>query len=223
MAKKGSKALLVIGSFVVIGGVLAYFLFFRNRKRGSEGTGETPPSTGEPSAYTPTTSSTPSSSGSSSSSFTFPFKTTEEGNKFRLWVNNNYPDWAKKNKLDKSGSLNSYVEKAWKEFGATYTKYVLKPTSTTTTTTTPTTSSTGYFKAWSNKAGAKLYDLNCFPQCGWGGTTDAGKYEYVGDTNKSKYFDYNGNVYYQVTKGSGNSKVVRRILASDVQFNNPAV
>ncbi len=132
MAKKGSKALLVIGSFVVIGGVLAYFLFFRTRKKGQEGTGETPPTTGDSSAYTPTPSV---STSSSSSQYSFPFKTTEEGNKFRKWVNDNYPQWAKDNKLDVSGSLNSYVEKAWKQYGDVYNKYVLNPTANTTSTT----------------------------------------------------------------------------------------
>lgn len=133
MAKKGTKALLVIGSFVVIGGVLAYFLFFRTRKKGTEGTGETPPTTGESSAYTPTTSG--GTSGSSSSSFTFPFKTTEEGNKFRKWVNDNYPQWAKDNELGVSGKLNSYVEKAWKQYGDVYNRYVLNPSSSSTPTT----------------------------------------------------------------------------------------
>ena len=50
-----------------------------------------------------------------------PFKNKQEGNEFRLWVNTKYPDWAKKNQLDKSGSFNnSYITKAWKEFGTMY-------------------------------------------------------------------------------------------------------
>ena len=130
MAKKSGKALWVIGSFVVIGGAIAYFIW-RSRKDKSTESSEAPPSTGEPSAYVPS-SSGGSSGGSSSSSYSFPFKTTEEGNKFRKWVNDNYPDWAKKNKLDVSGSLNSYVDKAWKQYGEAYTKATSGGSATTT-------------------------------------------------------------------------------------------
>ena len=52
-----------------------------------------------------------------------PFKTTQEGNAFRVWVNDNHSEWAKANKLDRSGSHNnSYVQKAWAQFGAEYEK-----------------------------------------------------------------------------------------------------
>jgi hypothetical protein len=50
-----------------------------------------------------------------------PFKTDEEGNKFREWVNKTYPDWAKKNNLDASGAKdNSYIRKAYAEYGKDY-------------------------------------------------------------------------------------------------------
>jgi len=50
-----------------------------------------------------------------------PFKTDEEGNKFREWVNKTYPDWAKKNNLDVSGGKdNSYIRKAYSEYGNNY-------------------------------------------------------------------------------------------------------
>lgn len=50
-----------------------------------------------------------------------PFKTEEEGNKFREWVNKTYPDWAKKNNLDATGGKdNSYIRKAYSEYGDKY-------------------------------------------------------------------------------------------------------
>lgn len=50
-----------------------------------------------------------------------PFKNKQEGDNFRNWVNNNYPDWAKKNQLDRSGPYNNtYIQKAYKEFGSKY-------------------------------------------------------------------------------------------------------
>tara|TARA_R100001460_G_scaffold77972_1_gene118923 strand:- start:7790 stop:9373 length:1584 start_codon:yes stop_codon:yes gene_type:complete len=45
----------------------------------------------------------------------------EEGNKFRQWVNANYPDYAKKINLSKEGPMNnSYIRKAWQKYGQEY-------------------------------------------------------------------------------------------------------
>jgi hypothetical protein len=49
-------------------------------------------------------------------------KSEAQGNIFRAWVNENYPDYAKEIKLDPKGKLNSYVDKAWKKYGAEFTK-----------------------------------------------------------------------------------------------------
>ena len=52
-----------------------------------------------------------------------PFKSNEEGNKFRGWVNDMYPDWAKANQLDRTGSFdNSFIRSAWKLYGEQYLK-----------------------------------------------------------------------------------------------------
>ena len=78
-------------------------------------------------------SSSSSSSGKSSvpSEPATPFKTKEEGNKFREWVNKKYPDWAKENKLDASGSENnSYIRKAYSQYGSEYEKSTSAPTVT---------------------------------------------------------------------------------------------
>jgi len=50
-----------------------------------------------------------------------PFRNTEEGNAFRLWVNTKYAAYAKKEKLDKTGKLNSFVDRAWALYGKEYT------------------------------------------------------------------------------------------------------
>jgi hypothetical protein len=75
-----------------------------------------------------------SSSGSSSGKSNVPadpatpFKTKDEGNKFREWVNKKYPDWAKENSLDASGSENnSYIRKAYVEYGEEYSKATSTP------------------------------------------------------------------------------------------------
>ena len=75
-------------------------------------------------------SSSGSSSGKSNvpSEPAAPFKTKEDGNKFREWVNKKYPDWAKENSLDASGpENNSYIRKAYVEYGEKYSKETSTP------------------------------------------------------------------------------------------------
>jgi len=50
-----------------------------------------------------------------------PFTSKEEGDAFREWVNETYPEYAKEIDLDKEGSYNnSYIKKAWEEYGDDY-------------------------------------------------------------------------------------------------------
>lgn len=45
----------------------------------------------------------------------YPFKNKEQGDKFREWVNDNHPEYAKEISLDRSGSYdNSFIRKAWR-------------------------------------------------------------------------------------------------------------
>lgn len=45
----------------------------------------------------------------------------EEGNKFRKWVNTNYPEYAKEINLDEEGPMNnSYIQTAWQKYGQEY-------------------------------------------------------------------------------------------------------
>lgn len=54
-----------------------------------------------------------------------PFTSRTDGNAFRQWVNDNHSDYAKKIKLDPTGEYdNSYIRKAWKEYGDEYQKDV---------------------------------------------------------------------------------------------------
>lgn len=51
------------------------------------------------------------------------FKNKTEGNKFRLWVNETYPEYAKEIDLDKKGSHdNKYIMKAYDKYGSIYEK-----------------------------------------------------------------------------------------------------
>jgi len=54
-----------------------------------------------------------------------PFTSRTDGNAFREWINDTYSDYAKKINLDRSGEYdNSYIRKAWKEYGDEYQKAV---------------------------------------------------------------------------------------------------
>jgi len=107
----------LIGTLLVGGGIGAYFLL-RKPKEETEEEQEV------------ATDDSPSSSSSSSSqyvaptpkSFTFPFKTESEGNTFRAWVIAKDPTFASSIKLDATGKLNSYVQKAWDKYGTEYSK-----------------------------------------------------------------------------------------------------
>ena len=125
MTPKGKKALLVIGSIVAIGGVVGYILW--KRKKDKEGQTSTGTGTGTDTgtqAETPLMSSsyTTPSGGGGSTQYTFPFTTTEEGNKFRAWVIAKDPAFAKSISLDAKGGLNSFLQKAWEKYGSEYQK-----------------------------------------------------------------------------------------------------
>ena len=74
----------------------------------------------------PSSSSSSSSGGGKSSVPSYsstPFKTQEEGNKFRAWVIKTHPDWAKSNSLDATGPKdNAYIRKAYSEYSTEYGK-----------------------------------------------------------------------------------------------------
>lgn len=54
------------------------------------------------------------------------FANAEEGNQFRKWVNEKYPDYAKEIDLDASGShTNSFISEAWDKHGKEF--YAMKP------------------------------------------------------------------------------------------------
>lgn len=68
--------------------------------------------------------SVPSSSSSTGFPAT-PFTNNTEGNAFRGWVNDNYPDYAREIDLDRTGAYdNTYIRKAYAKYGAEYQQSV---------------------------------------------------------------------------------------------------
>lgn len=135
----------LIGSLIVVGaGVGAYFLFRKPKGENEEGlvldevkgggTDETNKdgtnSAGEKSPDTNVNESQVSSNSyNSRPRETYPdtpFKDKTEGNKFRNWVNDKYPDYAKTllgDGLDRDGGFNNtHIRKAYQKYGTEYEK-----------------------------------------------------------------------------------------------------
>ncbi len=128
--KTGTKIGIGIGAVAAIVG--GYFLWKKvikpkiDAKKNEENKSLSEVSTNIAQASTRPSSSSSSSSSSSGSSV--PFKNKEEGNHFRNWVNDNFPDYAKTLKgdgLDRDGSYNnSHMRQAWKDKGEAYQKAI---------------------------------------------------------------------------------------------------
>lgn len=126
---KSNKWLWIVGSLILVGGGIgAYFLLRKPKEDAETDEGDT-----DLGAGAGTDAGNIGSGSVQTKQFTFPFTTTEEGNKFRAWVIKKDPAFAKSIDLDATGSLNSYVQKAWDKYGKEYTESQ-KPTTTTTTT-----------------------------------------------------------------------------------------
>ena len=116
MAKGSNWIWWTIGGVSLLGlGVGAYIFFKDKKEKKAQAEAET-----NAANATPNVGGSTASSGSSSSNT--PFKNESEGNAFRGWVNDNYPDYAKSIKLDRTGKFNNpTIKKAWKQYGSAYT------------------------------------------------------------------------------------------------------
>lgn len=119
------KWTLIIGGLGVTG-VIGYFVYKKikekqEQKAQNEQAKNNPPvSESQVKSHSHNKKATPSGDESEKP----PFKNTTEGNAFRKWVNENYPDYAKTlfgDGLGLTGSYdNKYVRDAWKNYGSLY-------------------------------------------------------------------------------------------------------
>ena len=110
---KNNKTIIWIAAILVLGG--GGYAFYRWWKKPEEEKTETPTDL-SPDTSTGGMSTGGTSTGGTSTGLTDISKyldTPEKINTFRKWFNSNYPAAAKNIKLDPTGKLNSYVEKAW--------------------------------------------------------------------------------------------------------------
>lgn len=99
MAQKGGNKwiYLTIGGIAILGVGIYIFKYFKNRNK-------TPRSL----VVNPTSPSTP-------------FKNEAEGNAFRDWVNDNYPDYARSANLSRTGDYNdATIQDAYKRYGLAF-------------------------------------------------------------------------------------------------------
>lgn len=132
MEQATKKKLLIGGAVLVIAGIAGYFIFkaIKNRSKDMSGghinrdkkTGNIIDATKDEDGNPLSTTGTGTTGGTKGGGekYTFPFTTTDEGNKFRAWVIAKDPAFAKSISLDATGGLNSYLQKAWDKYGAAY-------------------------------------------------------------------------------------------------------
>lgn len=118
------RKLIIIGSLVVIVGIGGYFgyqWYNKNKKKKEEGKDSSDSSNTDTGSSNSTMNITTNAPIVATTKFSFPSTWTKaDGDKFRAWVNDNYPSYAKQISLDRSGSLNAYVDTAYKVYGTTY-------------------------------------------------------------------------------------------------------
>ena len=134
---KGLKISAVIVGMIVLS-VVSYFMFFKKdsklyllKDKPKSPEDEKPPV--QPATSTGQTAGTGAGTAIFSGLESTPFKSTTEGNKFRAWVNDKHPDYARSIDLDRTGKYdNSYIRKAWASFGEEYNKAKESPASSAT-------------------------------------------------------------------------------------------
>ena len=203
MASKKGLIFLGIGSVIVIGGGIAWFLMARKQSKTGEQKSEESKTSGGASANPLAGVVT----GSTSSSLPpAPFKNTTEGNAFRVWMSVKHPDFRYAGDvLDPSGAYdNDFVRKAYQMYGSEYTKSggATAVSSGSATKTNPVAS--GNYKVYANKAGTPV----------WSGVNDLVPYRYAGDsewlgtTKLAQAKSYVGNPFYVITQPDGSTVYV---------------
>jgi hypothetical protein len=189
----------IIGGLIVVGaGVGAYFLFRKpkdenkdenkDEEKDEEKVEEKDSSSESTSLGRTNTSSSIKCEGNFPST---PFSSNTEGNAFRLWVNANFPAYAKEIDLSKTGEFNNcFIKKAYDKYGKAYS-FALVPTYV--------------------GAGAKLSSDKAFY------TVDLpSKSVYVRFFNNGRYFiikSFSSSIKKEVQRGS--YKLGGRIMKSD--------
>ncbi len=119
MAQKGGSNWLwwTIGSISLIGVGAGAFFYFRKKRKDAE----LASALNQPQPQQPIIQTVIQGAKEVIQGVPVPFKTDAEGNAFRAWVNDKYPDYAKSIQLDRTGKRdNSFIKKAWDKYGAEY-------------------------------------------------------------------------------------------------------
>ena len=121
-----NRGVIIISSLVVIGGGIAFLLWKLSKNKEEQRLKDEEAAklaAANQNTGSGTGSGTPSGSGTpATTGFTFPFKTTAEGNAFRAYVIKTDPAFATSISLSKTGPLNDFLQKAWDKYGADYLK-----------------------------------------------------------------------------------------------------
>lgn len=119
MAQKGGSNWLwwTIGSVSLLGVGVGAFLYFRKKKKDEQ----LAEATNQPVPNQPVLQTVLESAKEVVGGKATPFTKDADGNKFRAYINDKYPDYAKSIDLDRTGSRdNRYIRQAFDKYGAEY-------------------------------------------------------------------------------------------------------
>ncbi len=135
MAKGSNWIWWTIGGVSLLGLGVGAYIFFKDRKKKREEAEAENALASQQTTPRPSSSSTSGSSTSGSSLANTPFKNEAEGNAFRGWVNDNYPDYARSIDLDRTYREynNNTIKKAWAKYGSAYSNRNATTQNTTST------------------------------------------------------------------------------------------
>jgi hypothetical protein len=126
MAQK-NKALIVLGSLVVIGSV-GYYLFSKSKK-GSMGEGSSEPTPNDSPSPTPTPNVTPKPIVGKTYNVKDYLNSSDAIRKFQDWMDTANPTWLNGGKLNQGsgwGTLGKNTKKAWDNFNVSYVDFLNK-------------------------------------------------------------------------------------------------
>jgi hypothetical protein len=124
MANKKVLVWVAIGSALLIGGGIFWWMKTRDKNKGDDKDVTNPDNKDVVTPPTPTPTPTPNTGGGGyTPSVANPFKTAQDVKDFQNWLDKNHPTWLNGGKLSQGGGYGNFgsrTQKAWNDYGVEY-------------------------------------------------------------------------------------------------------
>ena len=187
MTPEGKKKAIIIGSLLVIGGVVGYLLYKKRKDKSVSGSNDTGTAT-DTSTDTKITTNAPVIKSTGGSGMP-----TDQVQAFQDWMDKNHPNWVNGKNLNKGsgyGTFGPSTSKAWASYGAEYTKKSSTPVSAPAPKPTASTDKKVYSKGVGSPIYTNVSDTIPYRLAGSG--------EYVGTTDGTIVKSYWGTPFYKL-------------------------